>query len=193
MIRRCCRPGRPLYVAPHRSSPMPVRIRHRRPYQHGLDDVSGEYEPAVTSMYDGATLGWHYCGGERPPFALEPGPGQERVWDYLRPPAVVASGRRVARAARSYPDAEGRFAAIVGCIAFYCDRLDCRVDVERAFAQPGGFYGGWVTPDVVGPFKGEPGTAGWWAGKPSRCRVSREGCARTRRYRYRFRAANPPV
>ena len=27
--------------------------------------------------------------------------------------------------------------------------------------QPGGFYGGWVTPEVVGPFKGEPGTEGW--------------------------------
>jgi hypothetical protein len=36
-----------------------------------------------------------------------------------------------------------------------------RVDDVVATPQPGGFYGGWVTPDVVGPFKGEPGTAGW--------------------------------
>jgi uncharacterized protein (DUF427 family) len=81
--------------------------------------------------------------------------GTARYWD------VTDGQRRVARAAWSYPDAGDRFAAIAGCIAFYCDRLDCRVDGQRAFAQPGGFYGGWVTPDIVGPFKGEPGTQGW--------------------------------
>jgi len=37
----------------------------------------------------------------------------------------------------------------------------CLVDGERVRPQPGGFYGGWVTDDVVGPFKGEPGTEGW--------------------------------
>jgi hypothetical protein len=36
----------------------------------------------------------------------------------------------------------------------------CSVDGERRF-QAGGFYGGWITDDVVGPFKGEPGTSGW--------------------------------
>ena len=37
----------------------------------------------------------------------------------------------------------------------------CFVDDERVIAQPGDFYGGWITSDVVGPFKGEPGTSGW--------------------------------
>ena len=37
----------------------------------------------------------------------------------------------------------------------------CFVDDERAAAQPGGFYGGWITAAVVGPFKGDPGTRGW--------------------------------
>ena len=37
----------------------------------------------------------------------------------------------------------------------------CYVDGERVKPQPGGFYGGWITNDIVGPFKGEPGTEGW--------------------------------
>jgi hypothetical protein len=37
----------------------------------------------------------------------------------------------------------------------------CYVDGERVTPQPGGFYGGWITHDIVGPFKGEPGTSGW--------------------------------
>ena len=48
--------------------------------------------------------------------------GTARYWD------VTDGQPRVARAAWSYPDAGDRFAAIAGCIAFYCDRLDCRVD-----------------------------------------------------------------
>jgi hypothetical protein len=47
-------------------------------------------------------------------------------------------------------------------VAFYPALMDaCFVDDERARAQPGGFYGGWITSDVVGPFKGVPGT-NWW-------------------------------
>ena len=47
-------------------------------------------------------------------------------------------------------------------IAFYCAPMDaCFVGEERARPQPGGFYGGWITDDLVGPFKGEPGTDGW--------------------------------
>ena len=35
------------------------------------------------------------------------------------------------------------------------------LDDERVEAQEGGFYGGWITADLVGPFKGPPGTRGW--------------------------------
>jgi hypothetical protein len=38
---------------------------------------------------------------------------------------------------------------------------ECRVDGELVRPQDGGFYGGWITDDVVGPFKGGPGTLGW--------------------------------
>ena len=44
----------------------------------------------------------------------------------------------------------------------YASRVDeAWVGDERATPQPGGFYGGWVTPAIVGPIKGEPGSAGW--------------------------------
>lgn len=47
-------------------------------------------------------------------------------------------------------------------VAFYAGRMDaCFVDDERATPQEGNFYGGWITSDLVGPFKGGPGTAGW--------------------------------
>jgi len=157
-----------------------------------------------------------------------PGPGQESVWDYPRPPRlertdrhvqvvlggeVVADTRRAwrvletshppvyyippedvrrdlvrdagdgsfcewkggaryfdvaaggivrPRAAWSYPDPTPGFAAIRDHLAFYAQPMDrCTVDGEVVRPQPGGFYGGWVTSDVVGPFKGEPGTAFW--------------------------------
>jgi uncharacterized protein (DUF427 family) len=54
------------------------------------------------------------------------------------------------------------FEALRGHLAFFADRVDeCWVDDEQARAQPGGFYGGWITSDLDGPFKGDPGTGGW--------------------------------
>ncbi len=47
-------------------------------------------------------------------------------------------------------------------LAFYAGRMDaCFVNGEAVTAQPGGFYGGWITANIVGPFKGAPGTRGW--------------------------------
>ena len=47
-------------------------------------------------------------------------------------------------------------------IAFYASRMDaCYVDDELVVPQPGGFYGGWITSRVAGPFKGIPGSRGW--------------------------------
>ncbi len=65
-------------------------------------------------------------------------------------------------AAWYYPRPSPGFAALAGCIAFYPAAMEaCLVDGERVRPQPGGFYGGWITSDIVGPFKGEPGTSGW--------------------------------
>ena len=46
-------------------------------------------------------------------------------------------------------------------VAFYPTKLDCRVGEEQVTPQPGGYYGGWVTRDLAGPIKGEPGTGHW--------------------------------
>lgn len=157
----------------------------------------------------------------------KPGPGQESVWDYPRPPRlepsaktvrVTFAGQLIAKSTRayrvletshpptwyipssdvnmaflqptpktsfcewkgsatywtvrlpghtaenaawSYESPNSTFAAIRGHIAFYPSRFECYVDDELVTAQPGDFYGGWITRDLVGPFKGAPGTSGW--------------------------------
>ncbi len=159
---------------------------------------------------------------------IEPGPGQESVWDYPRPPRLEDSPRRIriefggetvvdtrrakrvletshppvyyvpvedvrpgalrpsdrsshcewkgrasyydltvgdrteAGVAWTYPRPTGDFGPLAGHVAFYPGRMDrCLVDDEAVVAQPGDFYGGWVTSDIVGPFKGGRGSMGW--------------------------------
>ena len=75
---------------------------------------------------------------------------------------VLAGGREAAGAAWRYPDPTAAYAALAGYVAFYAGPMDaCWVGDEQATPQPGGFYGGWVTRAVVGPFKGGPGSWGW--------------------------------
>lgn len=75
---------------------------------------------------------------------------------------VSASGRVVPRAAWHYPQPTVGYEGLVGSVAFYPGRMDrCAVDDETVVAQPGDFYGGWITSRVAGPYKGAPGTAGW--------------------------------
>jgi uncharacterized protein (DUF427 family) len=170
---------------------------------------------------------WHFRGRARPAGAVEPGPGQESVWDYPRPPVIVDDARRVQvrlagqliaetcaarrvletaspptfylppesmqldclrpdtgssfcewkgraayfsvciakhclkHAAWTYPEPFPEFTAIRNYLAFYPHGLECYVDGERVRAQAGGFYGGWITDQIVGPFKGDPDTGGW--------------------------------
>ncbi len=82
--------------------------------------------------------------------------GQARYW------TLVGGGRREEAAAWSYPDPSPAFSALRDHVAVYCGRTDrCTVDGEVALPQPGGFYGGWVTSKVAGPFKGVAGSWGW--------------------------------
>ena len=170
---------------------------------------------------------WKYRGQQRPPFAEQPGEGQESVWDYPRPPVLVEDRRRItiqwqglrlldtdncirvletaspptfyfppealredvlraepggsycewkgqarywrlekngavqACAAWSYPTPKPAFSRIAGWLAFYPQHLDCRIDGEPVRAQDGGFYGGWVSADIVGPWKGQQRTGAW--------------------------------
>ena len=170
---------------------------------------------------------WKHTGKRRPDFAIEPGDGQESVWDYPRPPICVEDSRAVivrfadliiantVNAVRvletaspptfyippsdiqfdaliqtpgssvcewkgaatywslviggssrknigwSYEAPTPRFASIKSYLSFYPGKMDCTVDGQTVRPQPGGFYGGWVTDEIIGPYKGEPGTGGW--------------------------------
>ena len=71
-------------------------------------------------------------------------------------------GRTATDCAWSYPDPMPAFASIRDHLAVYPAAMDaCFVDDERVTPQPGRFYGGWVTANLIGPFKGAPGTMGW--------------------------------
>lgn len=188
-------------------------------------------KPSDTDTFNAAIerarAAWRFRGGQRPDFAIEPGPDQESVWDYPRPPAIVSESRRVevlaaerllARSERavrvcetgspptlylapddicmdrlaasptrsfcewkgqaryfrlkdaeepavdvawSYPEPLAGFKHYAGWLCFYPGRVACFLDGERVLPQAGGYYGGWITHDVVGPFKGEPGTSHW--------------------------------
>ena len=93
----------------------------------------------------------------------EPGLGSLCEWKgAARYYTVTAGGVAAAHAAWTYPSPSAPFAALKDYVAFYVRTMDaCYVDGELVRPQPGGFYGGWITDDVVGPFKGEPGTEGW--------------------------------
>jgi hypothetical protein len=67
---------------------------------------------------------------------------------------LEVNGRRAENVGWYYPNPTPSFAPIRDHVAFYAAPLDgCFVDGERVTPQPGGFYGGWITSDVVGPFK----------------------------------------
>lgn len=83
--------------------------------------------------------------------------GPATYWDVLDPGGAVLAPA----GAWSYEHPWSPFEALVGAVAFYPSQLVCTVDGERVRPQPGGFYGGWITDDVAGPFKGAPGTLGW--------------------------------
>lgn len=61
----------------------------------------------------------------------------------------------------TYPGPSAAFAEIKGFLSAFPGRVECYVDDERVRPQPGRFYGGWITSDVAGPFKGEPSTGHW--------------------------------
>ncbi len=68
----------------------------------------------------------------------------------------------VPAAAWSYATPSRAYLALKDHLAFYASKVDeCTIDGERVQAQPGDFYGGWITSHVRGPFKGAPGTLGW--------------------------------
>ncbi len=75
---------------------------------------------------------------------------------------LVLPGTKIERFAWEYPEPTKGFTDLIGHIAFYPASVDTvTVDGEQVIPQEGGFYGGWITSRVKGPFKGAPGTWGW--------------------------------
>jgi uncharacterized protein (DUF427 family) len=81
--------------------------------------------------------------------------GPARYW------SLIDGDRRLPAVAWSYPQPLPGGEALADCVALYPNALECRVGGAPVTPQPGGFYGGWITPELVGPFKGEPGTEAW--------------------------------
>ena len=81
--------------------------------------------------------------------------GPARYWD------LVDGPRCLEQVAWSYPEPLAGAEPLAECIAFYAHELRCTVGGAHVVPQPGGFYGGWITPDLAGPFKGAPGSSAW--------------------------------
>ncbi|MEJ7818949.1 MAG: DUF427 domain-containing protein [Rubrobacteraceae bacterium] len=81
---------------------------------------------------------------------------------YTRYYDLVTEERTEARAAWFYPEPVASFAELKDYVAFYPSKMDaCWVGGDKVESQAGDFYGGWITPEIVGPFKGASGTWGW--------------------------------
>jgi uncharacterized protein (DUF427 family) len=82
--------------------------------------------------------------------------GQATYFDLVTPTRVAP------KAAWCYLDPTAPFKALTGAVAVMAAQVDrCTVNGEVVTPQPGGFYGGWITSWVTGPFKGTPGTMHW--------------------------------
>ena len=75
---------------------------------------------------------------------------------------LVIAGERISRGAWTYENPSKGFETLAGKVALYASRVDhCQVGDEVVIPQDGDFYGGWITSNLEGPFKGAPGTLGW--------------------------------
>ena len=107
---------------------------------------------------------YHLPHGAWRPGVLRPATGTSSCeWKGVARYFDVVVGDQVAeRAAWTYPTPVPAFRELTGHVAVYPAAMDaCLVDGAPVEPQPGGFYGGWITPRVVGPYKGDPGTRGW--------------------------------
>lgn len=75
--------------------------------------------------------------------------------------SVQLGERKLRNVSWSYETPNDRFSSIAGFYSFYPAAVQCYIDKERVRPQPGQFYGGWITDEILGPFKGAAGTLGW--------------------------------
>ncbi|TFD65348.1 DUF427 domain-containing protein [Cryobacterium ruanii] len=94
------------------------------------------------------------------PGVLQPAAGHSYC-EYKGAAGYLSVGSR-ARSAWFYPTPTSGYESLADRVAVYPGAMDrCTVDGETVRAQDGDFYGGWITANIVGPFKGAPGTMGW--------------------------------
>ena len=74
---------------------------------------------------------------------------------------LATDDETILQVAWTYESPTEPFVPITGHLAFYAQKVDCSVDGEPVASNEGGFYGGWITSKVVGPFKGGSGSL-WW-------------------------------
>jgi hypothetical protein len=74
---------------------------------------------------------------------------------------VIVDGECIAGAAWSYVEVFADFKELLGWVGFHPGRVSCFVDRETVYPQPGDYYGGWVTREIIGPLKGGAGTEDW--------------------------------
>ena len=87
--------------------------------------------------------------------------GAATTWCEWKGAATYWDVHGLPAAAWSYEHPSAGYEAVAGYLAFSATQLECTVDGEAVRPQPGGFYAGWITDDVAGPFKGVPGSTGW--------------------------------
>lgn len=88
--------------------------------------------------------------------------GRARYYDISVDDEITGEKKSERNAAWFYPEPVSAFAELKDHVAFYPSKMDnCWVGGEKVESQAGNFYGGWVTSEIVGPFKGSPGTWGW--------------------------------
>ena len=136
--------------------------RHIRITHAGI--VVADTRAAVRTIETSPPPSWYIPPDAIAPGLLRPSPrrsfcewkGEARYWH------VEIGGQVFNDVAWSYPNPTPAFAILRDHVAFYAAPFDlCTVDGERVRPQPGGFYGGWITSDLAGPFKGIPGSMGW--------------------------------
>jgi uncharacterized protein (DUF427 family) len=97
---------------------------------------------------------------------LQAGPGRSTFCEFKGVASywnlIPGPGKEIRSVAWSYARPSPSYIALKDHLAFYPGMVDeCWVDQERVVPQPGDFYGGWITSDIRGPFKGPPGTSAW--------------------------------
>ena len=143
------------YPRPPRIEPDPRRIR----VVHG-DLVLAESTAALRILETASPPTFYLPPDDVAVDRLRPSGRRSRCeWKGLAQAFELAD---IQGAAWSYAETFPEFAAIAGFFSFHAAKVRCTVSGEAVRPQPGGYYGGWITAEVIGPFKGEPGSRPWW-------------------------------